>query len=457
MTDPTTAMNRFLEALRTERHLEAIEVLRATPELSRQGPHAAAALGDASALAERLRADPAAATTPDAAGWPPLLYLCVSRAHTVDAAHAEGSLRCAALLLDHGAGANTHVLFEPGDLESKRSVLYDACMSDNVPVVELLLEGGADPNDGESIYHSAQYDRRACLELLLKHGADLSGRHARWNNTPLFFLAGYREGDPGAAVGMEGMRWLLEHGADPNVTSLAERETPLHRVAIERSLPVIDLLLAHGADPRAARADGRTPYTLAVRSGNAPAVERFTAVGAAVPLSTVDAFIGDCMRGDVDAAHARRAGHPTLMHELDDEDRATLGVAAGKGRTDCVRLMVALGFDPAWESPDAGTPLHKAAWRGHADTVRALLELRAPVDARDSCYGSSALGWAAHGARHFADHGDYAGTVDALIDAGASREAAINRWGATPVDLATPAIAKRLEARGFKRKTTARS
>jgi ankyrin repeat protein len=56
-----------------------------------------------------------------------------------------------------------------------------------------------DPNDGESLHHSAQFGHLECLEMLLAHGANLSERHPNWNNTPLFFLAGHNNEKSGDA------------------------------------------------------------------------------------------------------------------------------------------------------------------------------------------------------------------------------------------------------------------
>src|SRR5262245_13660102 len=81
--------------------------------------------------------------------------------------------------------------------------------------------------------------------------------------------------------------------------------------------------------------------------------------------------------------------------------------------------------------------------------TRLLIELGAPLDARDSQYGCSPLGWAAHGSAHGrrADD-DYLAVVDLLLDAGAGREASINRWGEPPESMARPRIARRLRERG---------
>ena len=73
-----------------------------------------------------------------------------------------------------------------------------------------------------------------------------------------------------------------------------------------------------------------------------------------------------------------------------------------------------------------------------------------PLDVRDRTFGSSALGWAAHGSANCrtADE-DYGAIIDLLLDAGANREASFNRWGAPPEALASRGIRALLRARGF--------
>jgi ankyrin repeat protein len=47
--------------------------------------------------------------------------------------------------------------------------------------------------------------------------------------------------------------------------------------------------------------------------------------------------------------------------------------------------------------PHGNTGLHQAAYGGHADIVKLLLERRAPVDVKDETYDNTPLGWALHG------------------------------------------------------------
>src|SRR6185437_5988388 len=208
-------------------------------------------------------------------------------------------------LLEAGADANSGVPCQEGDAAPVNiPALYFACVqaSDAAPaLVALLLEHGARTQDGESIYHAAQLNRRRCLELLLGHGADLSSRQSPYGNTPLYFLVGHHDEEGGQAAWLQGLRWLLEHGADPNVTSYAKAETPLHSVAaaFPAKQHTARALLEHGANPNAARADGRTPYALARRCGNDEVAALLLEHGAAAgPLAPADELFAACLAGE---------------------------------------------------------------------------------------------------------------------------------------------------------------
>src|SRR5439155_20037533 len=198
----------------------------------------------------------------------------------IDAVHAAASVAIGERRLATGADANTSTP-QPDAPAIRLSVLYRASERGNAGLVRRLLDHGANPNDGESTYHAAERNHRAVLELLLAYGAEISAAHPYWKNTVLYYLAGCRDEQRMAASANAGMRWLLEHGADPNVPSGASQETPLHRIAaFGRATPLAHLLLEHGADPSRQRADGRTPYDLAVRAGHTETAELLRARGA---------------------------------------------------------------------------------------------------------------------------------------------------------------------------------
>ena len=70
----------------------------------------------------------------------------------------------------------------------------------------MLLAVGADPNDGESLYHALEH--RACVRLLLDAGATVTGTNALYRVLDL--------------DDVEMLKLLLDHGGDPNEPATSE-------------------------------------------------------------------------------------------------------------------------------------------------------------------------------------------------------------------------------------------
>ncbi len=445
--------SRFLDAVEHGAKGTVSRMLKQHPELPHENIFAAAAAGDADQVARRIAADPSCVhATRGRQAWTPLAYACATPVHNASAGRAAAVLRAATLLLDAGANPSAGSLyFESDDKPAPISALYHACMSDNLPLVNLLLERGAPTQDGESIYHAAQYNRRACLEALVAHGADLSSTQSPYGNTPLYFLAGHADDHGGRAPWFHGLVWLLEHGADPNVPSYAKQETPLQSVAAAGpKVATARALLAHGAAPNLRRGDARTAYELAVRSGNVAIAQLLLEHGAdAASLGAEDRLLQACFAGDAAGARAVLDAHPDLAPAIATHGGAALCHAVAQNNAGAIRAMLELGCALDAQASDGGTALHWAAWHGKADLVGLLLSLGAPVNVRDTRFGSSPLGWAAHGSGQHRGHDDtYIAIVDALLTAGAEREPSINRWGEPPEGMASPAVAKHLIASG---------
>jgi len=446
-----TQVERFLRAVRDGKAAAARRLLNSYPEIAGANAFTAAAAGRPDLLAEIIRADARAALAthgPDE--WPPLAFACRSPFHRISERHAEQLREAANLLLSAGASPNSGSVWRGGDgAKAPISVLYHACMSNHVALVELLLERGARTDDGESIYHAAQHNRRACLERLVAHGADLSSRQEPYGNTPLYFLVGHDSDDEGRAPWFKGLVWLLAHGADPNVPSYTSGEAPLHGLAAGRpKLATLKQLLAHGADVNLPRADGRTPYRIAVRHGNAAIASLLLEHGAEPSgLLPIEEFLGACLAADAGRARAILASHPALPAAMTGEDRAAMVDAVRQDSASAIRLMVALGFQLDWEDTGGGTALHSAAWLGKPELVRVLIELGAPINLRDSRFGCSPLAWAAHSSQFQHDDERYRAIIDLLIDAGSLREATVNRWGESMTG--SRRVLKHLEERGF--------
>lgn len=391
------SVDAFLAAIAAGDAERALEIQEDLDSL-----HVAAALGDEAAVRRHLAADGSQVTT--RAGDPPadpLMWLCYSPFHGERDDGLEGAARA---LLEAGADPNTR-----DDGPYRLPALFAVTGHRHAPrIARLLLDAGADPNDGESAFHAAERYHVEALELLLEHGVDLN-LTGDWGNTPLYFLLRYWDVAREEQVG-RGLRWLLDHGADPNVRCGPEQESSLH-VAARRgqAAEIVQQLLDHGADVHARRGDGRSAWLLAARGGHDELVRLLEEAGAEPePLSPTDELLAACGRGDAEAA-AR------LAVPLEPEDQRLLPEAGARRRFDVVLACLAAGFPVDAVDEEGATALHYAAIRGHAPAVRELLARGADTAVKDPQHHATALGWAEHGRwAGMEPDGDYEACIRAL-------------------------------------------
>lgn len=418
------AASRFIESALSDRIQTLQRLLELYPGVSRFDPVCALAGGEIEAVQRWIESSPpdAAVTPLGPKNWLPLEYVCHSRIFRARPDREAALVRIAQMLLGRGADPNSSHAAEGHDPGVRLSVLYGASgATGHLGLARLLLERGADPNDGESVYHAAQHDRREILQALLDHGADISSADPRWGNTPVYFLMGYRESDPGAPAALRGVEWLLEHGADPNVLcGRRERETALHAACLNRrGGKVIELLLSHGADPSIRRADGRTATELALMANNREAVEALRRRGATATLSPKDAFLAACAAADRSAIRSMLNAAPELASDASLELRHMLCKLAEVGDAAAAGAIL----DAKLVSPDdmtcGQTPLHFACFCGWAEAARTLLAAGARIDLLDKTYDATPLGWAMEGVTWNRNpRGDYVDVIRALLDAG---------------------------------------
>jgi ankyrin repeat protein len=404
----------FLSAVHAQNVERAREVLSVHPHIATTSLHVAATLGLDAVAAQLIAENPGRVS--ERAGDPPaapLLFLCYSPFHGESDDRDAGLLATARVLLAAGADPNTR------DAQYNVPVLYAVTgMRSVLPIAQVLLDAGANPTDGESIFHAAERFHEDALKLLLTAGADLN-YVGDWGNTALYFLLLNWDLERETRV-KQGLGWLLDHGADPNVVSTEARETALH-IAVRRGQrrDVIQLLLDHGADVHARRRDGATPWLLARRGGFDELASLLESLGAETRrLSTVDLLLAACGRGDVDGA--RQLASPDVLAALDPSDYQLLVEAATLGRERTVAACIAAGFPVNTTDAAGATALHYSALHGRARQVRMLLDAGAATDIRDKEHSSTPLGWACFGADVIgAADGDYEDCVRALLEAGA--------------------------------------
>ena len=220
------------------------------------------------------------------------------------AAAGRGQLELVKLLLGHKADPNRHL---SGNVAVVIGVtpLQSAVISRKVQMVQMLLDGGANPrNDIDSFDVVINFGDVETAELLLGHGANanmadplrgdeyaseyvspgesrqvrvprrdlesdrIDKTAKRWQCTvsggeSLLFRT-TRSGAPGTGNGRERIaKLLLDHGADPNARTL-NGATPLMMAASQHNHGVMKILLHAGADVKATDRCGRTAEEYAV-------------------------------------------------------------------------------------------------------------------------------------------------------------------------------------------------
>ncbi len=419
LSGPALAAHTLLRAALHGQTEQAAALLREHPRLSRADIQLAAALGDATGVRDWLAHDPTLASkVSEVRNWSPLLSVCMGRVGGDDASRAD----CARQLLAAGADANAYWT-DAQYPDAKLPALYAATGINNYPqVARVLLAAGANPNDGESIYHAAEHNHVASLEVLREFGADLGHRTAQWNNTPLYFLLGHSPRTMQAAAARAGIVWLLEHGADPNVPSYDAREVPLFQ-AIRNGwdLDLIAIFLRHGADPRAERRDLYSLADYAVRCGREDVVALLVSHGAVRNPVPLDEFLGALARGDTPAARQWLIERPSWAEEQSDVISQIVTDRIGRGESGALETALELGLDFNVPNAKGETPLHYAAIHGQLAAVKRIIGRGARLDFRDHTYHAPPLGWCVHGSIHFRSAGgDYPGVAAALLRAGAA-------------------------------------
>jgi ankyrin repeat protein len=242
-----------------------------------------------------------------------------------------------------------------------------------VRTAQALLDAGASPNTGwiEIIDYP---NPRPVLEAAI-YGAAAVAQHAGLT------------------------RLLLERGADPNRMT-GWGLTALHQsVRRDNRLPMIELLLDHGADPAIPNREGKSAIWIAAHRGRADILELLERRGIAINLSGVDALIVACARDQKETIRSLVTDEPQLKRDLAEQGGTLLAEFSGVGNLAGIRNLLNLGVSVTalYREGDAyygvakdSTALHVAAWRARPGVVKELIAHGAPVNALDG-QGRTAL------------------------------------------------------------------
>ena len=264
------------------------------------------------------------------------------------------------------------------------------------------------------------------LDKLLRQDPHLiRARSTREHNaTLLHYVAAngvenYRQKTPQNAV--EIAEVLLKAGAEVDATAAVYRgacttlelvATSAHPLQAGVQDALIEKLLDYGAAVDGAPGGpGMIVHCLA--NGCPQAAELLASRGARVTLE------GAAALGRLDAVQSFFDSNGNLKSEA-TKDQMTSGFlyACGYGRNDVVGFLLEKGVDIAAHKNDGQTGLHWAAIGGHLETIKLLLDRKAPLEL-NNIYGGTVLGQAMWSAAHGGDPDTYAQIMETLIAAGA--------------------------------------
>ncbi|XP_067387529.1 protein phosphatase 1 regulatory subunit 12B isoform X2 [Emydura macquarii macquarii] len=235
----------------------------------------------------------------------------------------------------HRGGGGPRVRFEEG------AVFLAACSSGDAEEVKRLLARGARINtanvDGLTALHQACIDEN-----------------------------------------LDMVKFLVENGASVNQQD-NEGWTPLHAVASCGYLNIAEYLLSHGASVAVVNSEGEVPSDLAEEA------------------AMKDLLMEQVKKQGVDLDLARKEEEQQMLQDARQwlnsgklEDRkqprsgaTALHVAAAKGYSEVIRLLIQAGFNLNVQDNDGWTPLHAAAHWGVKEACTILAEALCDMDIRN--------------------------------------------------------------------------
>jgi ankyrin repeat protein len=128
-----------------------------------------------------------------------------------------------------------------------------------------------------------------------------------------------------------------------------------------------------------------------------------------------------CELGDEAVFQRYMARNPDAARTLSDKEREKLPNAAHDNNVKAVRLMLQAGWPVDTPGEMGATALHWAGFHGNAEMTREILRFSPTLELKSKEYPGTALSWAVFGSGNGwnRETGDYIGTVQALLQAGA--------------------------------------
>ncbi|XP_070329897.1 protein phosphatase 1 regulatory subunit 12B isoform X3 [Odocoileus virginianus] len=219
------------------------------------------------------------------------------------------------------------------------------------------------------------------------------------------FLAACSSGDT------DEVRRLLARGADVD-TANVDGLTALHQACIDENLDMVKFLVENGASVNQQDSEGWTPLHAAASCGCLNIAEYFINHGASVGIvnsegevpsdlaeepAMKDLLLEQVKKQGLDLEQARRQEEQQMLQDarqwlnsgrIVDVRQARSGatalhVAAAKGYSEVLRLLIQAGYELNVQDHDGWTPLHAAAHWGVKEACSILAEALCDMDVRN--------------------------------------------------------------------------
>ncbi|KAM7050376.1 protein phosphatase 1 regulatory subunit 12B isoform 4-T4 [Molossus nigricans] len=219
------------------------------------------------------------------------------------------------------------------------------------------------------------------------------------------FLAACSSGDT------DEVKRLLARGADIN-TANVDGLTALHQACIDENFEMVKFLVENRADVNQQDNEGWTPLHAAASCGHLNIAEYFLSHGASVSIvnsegevpsdlaeepAMKDLLLEQVKKQGVDLEQVRKEEEQQMLQDsrqwlnsgkIEDTRQARSGatalhVAAAKGYSEVLRLLIQAGYDLDVQDHDGWTPLHAAAHWGVKEACSILAEALCDMDVRN--------------------------------------------------------------------------